>query len=526
MRIFEGGARLTRQTISTPAAVILSRAPLVSANAVTRRVWLDRLALPATLVVAAVLRLVNINVTGFNSDEAVYAGQAASLGGNPVYIDYFPVFRAHPMLVQSALSLVFGSGHHDVAGRVFVAMLGVLTIVVVYGIGRELYGRKVGLLAAAVMAVMPYHVVVTRQLLLDGPMVLFTTIGLYCLVRAAKTDRLAWFLGAGLSIGLAMLAKESAIVMTASVYAFLALTPAVRRPIQGTLIGMVTIVGVFAIHPLSVHLAGGHSAAKSYLVWQLVRSPNHPLWFYFDQVPPVLGPLVLVGCALAVLVVVREHRRAWREVLLIGWMAVPLAAFTLWPVKGFQYLLPGAPALAVLGAQGVLVGVPWLLRRREKLIPRLLPLVVAALLLSLVIPTGMRVLYPERIRGLAGTGGTPGGRETGHWIDENTPAGSVFLTLGPSMANLVEYYGHRKAYGISVSPNPLRRNPSYEPIPNPDLALRQGEMQYIVWDVFSARRSQHFSEVTLALARRYHGRVVHTETVDGSPIIVVYEVRP
>lgn len=525
MRISEG-VRLSRQTISSSASVILSRAPVVSATVMTRRRWLDRLALPAILVVAAAARLVNINVTGFNSDEAVYAGQAASLGGNPVYVNYFPVFRAHPMLVQSALSFIFASGEHDVAGRVFVAMLGVATIVVVYAVGRELYGRGVGLLAAAVMAVMPYHVVVTRQLLLDGPMVLFTTIGLYCLVRAAKTDRLAWFFGAGLAIGLAMLAKESAIVMTASVYAFLALTPAIRRPIPGTLIGMSTIVAVFAIHPISVRMAGGHSAAKSYLVWQLVRSPNHPLWFYFGEVPPVIGPLVLVGCAIAVLMVVRQRRRAWREVLLVGWMAVPLTAFTLWPVKGFQYLLPGAPALAVLGAHGVLAGVPWLLQRRRQLIPRVLPVAVAVLLISLVVPTGLRVLYPERVRGLAGTGGTPGGRETGHWIDANTPAGSVFLTLGPSMANLVEYYGHRKAYGISVSPNPLRRNPSYEPIPNPDLALRQGEMQYIVWDVFSARRSQHFSEVTLALARRYHGRVVHTQSVDGSPIIVVYEVRP
>ena len=103
------------------------------------------------------------------------------------------------------------------------------------------------------------------------------------------------------------------------------------------------------------------------------------------------------------------------------------------------------------------------------------------------------------------------------------------MTLGPSMANIIGYYGDRKAYGLSVSPNPLHRNPSYEPIPNPDYALRHGDMQYVVWDLWSAKRSSHFSEVLKGLARRFHGRIVHTETIgtgaDKRPVIVVYEVR-
>ena len=48
------------------------------------------------------------------------------------------------------------------------------------------------------------------------------------------------------------------------------------------------------------------------------------------------------------------------------------------------------------------------------------------------------------------------------------------LTLGPSMANIIQYYGHRKTFGLSVSPNPLHRNPAYPPVVNPDFALRDG----------------------------------------------------
>src|SRR5206468_6633908 len=80
---------------------------------------------------------------------------------------------------------------------------------------------------------------------------------------------------------------------------------------------------------------------------------------------------------------------------------------------------------------------------------------------------------------LAGTGGVAGGREAGHWVADHVPADATLLTIGPSMANILQFYGGRRAYALSVSPSPNGRNPSYVPIPNPDLAIRQGQFQYL-----------------------------------------------
>ena len=494
------------------------------------------LLLTLTLGVAAGVRLVNLGSLGFNSDEAVYAGQAGALAGNPHYVESFPVFRAHPMLVQTILSSFFRTGEHDIVGRVVIALLGVLTVYVVYLLGAELYSRHVGVLAAAILAVMPYHVVVTRQVLLDGPMVLFSTLTLLAVTKFAKSGRQTWMLVAGAMLGLTMLSKESSIVLTGAVYAFFALTPQVRRSVVGTVIGMTVAIGMFLLHPISVSLSGHSSTAKAYLIWQLVRRPNHPFTFYGVTVPSAVGPLVLVAALVALWLVYRNRTPAWREVLLVAWVLVPTAAFTLWPVKGFQYLLPCAPALAVLAAQGV-VAAPWrlpgavrqMIGGRDVSGRALSAAVGAAIIISLLVVTLPRLAPTPSATGLAGSGGIPGGRETGHWIRAHTPEGTVVMTLGPSMANLVQYYGHRDAFGLSVSPNPLHRNPSYEPIPNPDYALRHGDMQYVVWDLWSARRSAHYSEVLKGLARRFHGRIVHTETIGkGSqerPVIVVYEVR-
>ena len=135
---------------------------------------------------------------------------------------------------------------------------------------------------------------------------------------------------------------------------------------------------------------------------------------------------------------------------------------------------------------------------------------------------------------LAGSGGVPGGREMGKWIKVNVPEGSQFLALGPSMANIIEFYGHRRAFGLSVSPNPLHRNPSYDPVLNPDLKIRQNELQYIVWDAFSAARSQFFSNGLMKLVRNYNGRVVYSYSVViktdrgdiRKPVEIIYTVRP
>jgi 4-amino-4-deoxy-L-arabinose transferase-like glycosyltransferase len=497
-----------------------------------------RLRTPVLLVgilgVATAVRLWNLNAVGFNSDEAVYAGQGASLAGNPNYTPYFPVFRAHPMLVQTLLSLIFREGEHDLAGRVLIAGFGVATVAVVFLLGRELYSSATGLVAAAILAVMPYHVVVTRQVLLDGPMVFFSTLTLWCVVRFAKTGRLVWMVTAGAALGLTMLAKESSIVLAGAVYAFLALTPSIKRPIVGTLMGCVMIVAVFAVHPVSQSLAGHTSTAKAYLVWQLVRRPNHSYLFYAEVVPAAVGFLVLLAAFLAVW----KARKgpAWREVLLASWAIVPAIAFTIWPVKGFQYLLPGAPAVAILAARGLLTSDRTAAWVRRVLPGRLRHVAVARLLMvSVVLASLVYALMPsigphQGATGLAGSGGIAGGREAGRWIREHTPPGSVFMTLGPSMANLVGFYGHREAYGLSVSPNPLKRNPSYVPLENPDASLRHGDLQYIVWDIYSADRSTYFSGRLNQLARRYHGRKIHTETAmkDGRevPVVVIYQVRP
>jgi|KBSSwiStaDraftv2_1062776.scaffolds.fasta_scaffold79610_2 hypothetical protein len=487
------------------------------------------------VTVAVGLRVWGLNQLGYNTDEAVYAGQAAAIAKDPTLKEIFPIFRAHPLLFQFLLALVFNFGVSDIAGRLLAVAISLATVYLVYRVGTILYGQKPGLLAGLFLALMPYHVVVSRQVLLDGPLVFCSTLVIYFLARFAMTERPAWLYLTGVGLGLTFLSKETGIILLGAIYAFLAISHEIRIRIKDMVLSTIFLALMIAPFPLSLMLAGGSRSGKSYLIWQLFRRPNHPWDFYLTTVPVAIGLLVIVAALLGLWFLRKEG--SWRERLLLCWIIVPTVFFQVWPTKGFQYLLPIAPPIAILAGRAIARWWPEDLTFTGFRISRgfIKTMTVGVIALSLLLSSIQLITPATSGTFVAGTGGVPGGREAGQWIDKNIPPGVTLMTVGPSMANILQFYGHRKAVGLSVSPNPLRRNPSYPPILNPDMQIRNGEIQYVVWDSYSAERSAFFSESLLRFAKRYHGRVIHTQSVrvtlsDGTtvdkPVIIVYEVRP
>jgi hypothetical protein len=462
----------------------------------------------------------------------------------PELAHLFPTFRAHPLLFQSLLAAGFDAGLSESFGRVLAALFGIATVPLVYALGSFMYGRRVGVIAALLVAVMPYEVIVSRQVLLDGPLAFFLTLTLYLMARYAASGRSGWLYATGAGLGLSLLTKEVGILYGAALVAFVALSPDIGVRFRQIIVATVLMVVVVAPYPLASALGGGAHRGGDYLTWQLFRRPNHDLGFYPSILPGAIGPLVLVSALIALIAL--RRRISWRELLLLCWIFVPALFFELWPVKGYQYLLAAAPAVALLAGRGTEIAGGFLASRvrgephRRRTVERFAVAALAATLaITLFLPSFDKVRASASpsasVDSLAGTGGLPRGREAGKWIRANVPQGARILTIGPSMANIVTFYGRREANGLSVSPNPLNRNPSYDPVVNPDRTIRNADLQYLVWDAYSASRSPFFAKTLIRYADRYSGRIVHQETVPArspsgarvrKPVIVVYEVRP
>ncbi|MHB9858737.1 ArnT family glycosyltransferase [Streptomyces sp. YIM S03343] len=484
--------------------------------------------LTAILALATLLRFWDLNATGFNSDEAVYTGTAASLAGDPTLQQFFPVFRAHPLLLATLLSGVLGRGIDDYSARAVTAAIGVLCVALTYGLARRLYGPRAASAAALLLAVMPYHVVVSRQVLLDGLLTLCATGALYCVVRYVESERAVWLAAAGAALGATVLAKETGVVFLGSLYGFFALTrgvPVRPRPLLG---GLAAMLAVSLAFPLATVVSGRHTTGQNYLLWQLFRRANHHAWFYAFTLPGAIGWGVLAAAAAGLVWLRRDA--TWREPLLLWWIAVPLVFFTVWPVKGYPYLLPLTPPLAVLGGRTV-AAVARL--RLPRLAPAAALLAALGLAASLAVPAVQRIDPAPTGTQLAGAGGLPGGREAGHWVRDHAPPGARLLAGGPSLANVLQFYGHRQVSALSVTGGTRQHNPAYVPVRNPDRALRDGRFQYVVWDSYTAARSPFYGDQARALADKYHGIAVYTgvERVrSGSghadrETIVIYRVR-
>jgi Dolichyl-phosphate-mannose-protein mannosyltransferase len=543
--------------LAIPAGSALA-IPAVSAPTVARRIrsWLLFPGLPLTAIMglAVFLRLWQLTAVGFNSDEAVYTGSASAIAGNHTLTAMFPVFRAHPLLFQTLLSLALRIHDTDWTARAFAAAIGVATVGVTYLLGRRLYGIGAGLIAALLLAVMPYHVVVSRQVLLDGLMTACATAALYCVVRYVESGRLSWLLAGGSMMGAAVLSKETSIVLLGGLYAFFVLTPSARMRARHLLLTFLLLVTEIAVWPVMVRLSGHSRTGQSYLLWQIFRRPNHSAWFYFTVLPAWIGP-ALLAAVLAGLIWLRKEA-TWRERLLLAWLIVPVLFLSLWPLKGFEYLLPVSPPLAVLAGRTLarpLSRPEWLGRRpgwlrwpgtlakpgwitRPQALPRAaMGVLAAATAVSMAIPAWQRIEPSASASFLAGSGGMNGGREAGDWVLHNIPQGARLLAIGPSVANVLEFYGHHQVSALSISPDPRNRNPTYSPVSNPDLALRRGEFQYVVWDAYTADRSAFFANQARRLALKYHGVAVYTSTVSVrassgpevvEPVIIIYEVHP
>jgi len=509
--------------------------------------------------VAAYVRFIGLSQVGFNSDEAVYSGQAAAIAGFQPYGQLFGVFRAHPLLVQFIVALAYSlSGHvNDFFPRAVTASFGVALAVICWGIGTVVRGRFVGFAMGMIAALCPYAVVVSRQMLLDGPMTTFVAATMLMIAIWLRTRQPGWFYAAAATAALAVLAKEMGMLTIPAVVIFLMFSR--ELPIKWKR-DMPIAVAVFGVaispYPLSLILGGGAHSTNQFVIWQFFRQPNHDASFYLTMVPPSLGYVTLGLAALGLI----SLRWRWEtfDTLALSLIVCNVTFFEVWPTKGFEYLMPVVPAVVYMAGRGAVAlselgpSFARMLRieRIERLELRWAASIGLALALVSMAPPIVDAAVNPRPSGanaaiatdsesdqpatavrtfVAGTGGLEASRPSGEWISSHTLPSAQFLTIGPSFANVVQFYGQRKAYALSVSPNPLHRNPQYEPVTNPDAAIRSGSIQYLVYDSYSASRSKFFAKSLMSYVNKFRGVAVYTYSADGpggKADVVIYEVHP
>src|SRR4051794_37096130 len=494
-------------------------------RAAQRRRMLVSLAVLAIVGVALWVRLIHLTALGFNSDEAVYTGQAGGPAGVGGYARDFSPFRARPPLLPTipALEVTLLRHMSEVMSRATVVVTGVAAVFSTYLLGRRMFGLAAGLGAALALAVMPYHVFISRQVLLDVPAGLAILLAFAALYRYDGPTTRRWLYLAAALAGIGCVIKETMIVFAPAAVVYLAWSKILKRTrvrdivLCGAL--MLIMLGPF----ISTRFLYSGSGAGGYIIYQLFRPPNHPAWYFPVVFWIFITPVATLAIAYGVILACIRRTRA--DMLLLSWLAVFGAFFQFWPTKLLPYAIILVPAMVILGARGLIDLFQRIRARWSTWVAAAAAVVMALAVLGPMLGPAWRAGDVIRDSSFSGPLTTDvevqdfaGGRETGTWFAENTPTNAVALTMGPSLGNLVSFYGDRDFFALSVSSDPKLRNPAYRPIPNPDLDIRQLEVQYAVWDAYTADRSQWYADRLMNYVRKYSGKPVFSVWADGNTV--------
>ncbi len=467
------------------------------------------------------LRIVNLGVVGLNSDESVYAGQGGALLGVGSMPEHFSIFRAHPLLLQFTMGVVFRLvGENDVAARATVSVLfGLGSVVVSYLLARELYGQRVAIASAGLLATMPYHVVVSRQVLVDAPMAFFAVLGIYLAARAVRRDSRRDLYLSFVACALAAISKEIAVLLVPVLVAWMVFGPAKIKLVR--FIGPSMVFAAIGLPFPLTRLINQPSNASQFFLWQFARAPNHSPDYFLNVLLQFAG-IGFVAALIAGVAVVALRRSA-ADQLLLWWLGTFGLFFQFWPTKLFPYLFLILPAM-------VIAGVAAIEHIAQRLLAQSMANVAIALSAVLIVTSftigSAGIVLAGPAAELEGFGDFDievqtfaGSREFGEWAGENTPDNARFLTIGPSLGNILRFYGARDSVALSVSTNPERRNPAYIPIENPDLAMRQMSVHYVVWDAYSADRSAFYNNRLRGYARKLGGEIVFSAWAEGDQLV-------
>ncbi|MCW4044772.1 MAG: glycosyltransferase family 39 protein [Candidatus Bathyarchaeota archaeon] len=104
--------------------------------------------------------------------------------------------------------LAFGATMQN--GVTMVTLFGLASTITIYKIGKETYGKQTGLFAAALFALSPWQLVLTRAFLVDSQCLFLSLATLYLGIKAIQKDSTKLALASGIAFAAALLTKQYA----------------------------------------------------------------------------------------------------------------------------------------------------------------------------------------------------------------------------------------------------------------------------------------------------------------------------
>jgi 4-amino-4-deoxy-L-arabinose transferase-like glycosyltransferase len=147
-------------------------------------------ALLSIFIIGFISRVFFIGTGSLWPDEALYLFISRNLASDPMALHNVDgkLFFQNPPLFLYVLSILFKvfSNSAELAARFLNALLGALTILLVYRVGKSQFEEGVGIIAALLLAVNPLHLWTSSRILMDVPVTFLIYLSIYFLSEGKK----------------------------------------------------------------------------------------------------------------------------------------------------------------------------------------------------------------------------------------------------------------------------------------------------------------------------------------------------
>ena len=287
------------------------------------------------------------------------------------------------LLIYSAVNLL---GTNEFTARLVPALVGILSIPILYFPTRKMFGAPTAMLFALFLAVSPWHLYWSQNARFYTTLLLFYTLGLFLVYFAFEEDKPWYLVFALLLFGLAVLERLFAVMLVPVVAGYLIvlrLLPFEKPP--GFRARNILIL---VIPTVLIGLLGSYQFITNPEKWLegFGWINNNPIWILSGITFYIGVPFISIGLVTAIYFLLSKNRAVLLLTFAAILPAVALALLSLVQYTANRYAFVSLTAWLILSALGV-----WELLKQSK--GRSWVIVSGVLLILLLFPMSENALY-------------------------------------------------------------------------------------------------------------------------------------